>query len=185
ICLICCNDGYWDCRRNSQRGLCVIPAFLATNRRAASAWVFRVVLLYMLVFSPNQRGIDMRVLMAAVTIIGLLASNAVFAENNAGTRFLSGCKVALRFFETKHMAADENQVDMGYCVGVVAGVRETLQYLTGGAVNKFPGICLPENYVDQMGVQAIVKHSEGRSDLSTKRPTLTVLLALKAEYPCK
>lgn len=127
----------------------------------------------------------MRVFIAAIAIVGLLASNAVFAESNAGARFLNGCKVALRFFETKHMAADDNQVDMGYCVGVVAGVRETLQYLTGGVVNKFPGICLPENYVDQMGVQAIVKYSEGHSDLSTKRPTLMALLALKAEYPCQ
>lgn len=127
----------------------------------------------------------MRILIAAVALFGVLASNVVFAESNAGTKFLSGCKLALRFWETKKMAKDDNQVDMGYCVGMVAGVRETLQYLTGGAENKFPGICLPENYIDQMGVQAIVKHSEDHPDLSTKRPTLIALLALKAEYPCK
>lgn len=127
----------------------------------------------------------MRVLIAAVATIGVLTSNAVFAESNAGTKFLNGCKVALRFLETKHIAADDNQVDLGYCVGVVAGVRETLQYLTGGAENKFPGICLPEKYTDQMGVRAIDKYSEDHSDLSTKRPTLIALLALKAEYPCK
>lgn len=127
----------------------------------------------------------MRILIAAVLLFGVLTSNVVFAESGAGTRFLSGCKLALRFWETKQMAANDNQVSMGYCVGVVAGVRETLQYLTGGAENKFPGICLPEKYIDQMGIQAIVKHSEDHSDLSTKSPTLIALLVLKAEYPCK
>lgn len=123
---------------------------------------------------------------AAAVFCGLTASVKVLAvDGGDGGKFLSSCKGLLNFWDGKSLEASYDAGAMGYCVGVVHGVRGTLQILGSELKDDRLRICLPGDYMEQAGVRAVVKYLDEHPDkLAHKEVTIT-MLALRSAYPCK
>ncbi|SCW88564.1 MULTISPECIES: Rap1a/Tai family immunity protein [unclassified Pseudomonas] len=124
-------------------------------------------------------------LAAVIVLVGMLASGTVNAEDGGeGLKFLNGCKGLLSFWDGKLLTADADVAAMGYCVGVVNGVRGTLQNLNGWMKNDHAKLCLPADYVESMGVKTVVRFLENHPDKLKSNAVSITMLALQAEYPC-
>lgn len=122
---------------------------------------------------------------AMIALVGMSASGTVNAEDGGeGLKFLNGCKGLLSFWDGKPLTADADAAAMGYCVGVVNGVRGTLQNLKGGMKNDHAQLCLPADYVESMGIKTVVRFLERYPDKLKSNAVLITMLALQAEYPC-
>ena len=122
----------------------------------------------------------------AVALAGVLASSTVLAaDGEDGAKFFSSCKGLINYWDGKPSEANYDAAAMGYCVGVIHGVRGTLQILSEGVKDGYPRVCLTADYVEQEGVRTVVKFLEEHPDkLKLKDVTIT-MLALGAAYPCR
>lgn len=75
----------------------------------------------------------------AVALAGVLASNTVLAADGGdGAKFFSSCKGLINYWDGKPSEAKYDAAAMGYCVGVIHGVRGTLQILSEGVKDGYP-----------------------------------------------
>lgn len=128
----------------------------------------------------------MKAWMGMVLLAGALANGTVLAADvEGGMKFFKSCRGLLNYWNGKPVEANYDAAAMGYCVGVVHGVRASLQYLEGWLKNDHAKVCLPASYEEAMGVQAVVKFLDDHPDEVKKDAALITMLALKSEYPCR
>jgi hypothetical protein len=121
---------------------------------------------------------------AAAVFCGLTANVTVLADDG-GAKFFSSCKGLLNFWDGKPLEANYDAGAMGYCVGVVHGVRGSLQVLGGELKDGHLRVCLPEDYIEQAGVRAVVKYLGEHPEKLTHEDVTITMLALRSAYPCK
>ena len=120
-----------------------------------------------------------------VVLAALQASGTVFADDGGdGVKFVKSCKGLLRYWDGKPSETDYAGA-MGYCVGVVHGVRGTLQILGGELKDDRLRVCLPDDYIEQAGVRAVVKYLDEHPEKLTSLVVSVTMLALRSSYPCK
>jgi putative intracellular protease/amidase len=121
----------------------------------------------------------------AAVLAGTMATAIALADADDGARFLNSCKSVVSHWDGRQLTANDNIADMGYCVGVVHGVRGALQFVSGGVKDGYPRVCLTEKYLEQEGVRTVVKFLEEHPDKLKYKDVLITMLALSAAYPCK
>ena len=121
---------------------------------------------------------------ASTVFLGLTANVAVLADGG-GAKFLSSCKGLLNFWDGKPSEANYDAGAMGYCVGVIHGVRGALQILGSELKDGHLRVCLPEDYMEQAGVRAVVKYLGEHPDKLVQKDVTITMLALRSEYPRK
>lgn len=122
----------------------------------------------------------------AAALGGLMASGTVLAvDGGDGAKFFSSCKGLLNFWDGKPSEANYDAAAMGYCVGVIHGVRTSLQILNRELKDDYPRLCLTDDYVEQEGVRAVVKYLAEHPDKLTFKDVTITMLALRSAYPCK
>lgn len=121
-----------------------------------------------------------------VVLAALQASGTVFADDGGdGVKFVKSCKGLLRYWDGKPSETDYDAGAMGNCVGVVHGVRGTLQILGGELKDDRLRVCLPDDYIEQAGVRAVVKYLDEHPEKLTSLVVSVTMLALRSSYPCK
>ncbi|WP_095193329.1 Rap1a/Tai family immunity protein [Pseudomonas sp. Irchel 3A7] len=122
----------------------------------------------------------------AAALVGLMASGTAPAvDEGDGAKFFSSCKGLLNYWDGKPAEAKYDAGAMGYCVGVVHGVRTSLQVLSRELKEGYPRLCLPDDYVEQDGVRAVVKYIAENPDKLTFKDGFITMFALRSAYPCK
>ncbi|MEB0048444.1 MULTISPECIES: Rap1a/Tai family immunity protein [unclassified Pseudomonas] len=123
---------------------------------------------------------------AAAALGGLIASGPIpAADGGDGSKFFSSCKGLLNYWDGKPVEANYDAGAMGYCAGVIHGVRISLQVLSRELKDGYPRLCLPDDYVEADGVRAVVKYIEENPDKLTFKEGFIVMFALRSAYPCK
>jgi hypothetical protein len=121
---------------------------------------------------------------ASTVFLGLTANVTVLADDG-GAKFFSSCKGLINFWDGKQSEVNYDAAAMGYCVGVVHGVRASFQVLSRELKEGYSGLCLPDDYVEQDGVRAVVKYITENPDKLTFKEGFITMFALRSTYPCK
>lgn len=113
-----------------------------------------------------------------VSIVALmLFSSSLYADGN---KLLVQCIAAEKFLDTKEL---QNEFGIGVCLGLVQGVRNTMQFMGNDGSIK---VCLPENGIDNgQATRIVVSYlRKNPASLHENEVVLTMLAFIDA-YPCK
>lgn len=127
---------------------------------------------------------------AIVTLFGALAppSNAATGPQliNDGNTLLTACKSFLDTADGK--SSDEDNFfffEMGQCIGVIGGVKATMQSLNG-SLKEDMRTCFPEAEVKiGRNVRTVVDYLNAHPDVLALDSSLLTMIAFHAAYPCK
>ncbi|VVM45350.1 Rap1a/Tai family immunity protein [Pseudomonas fluorescens] len=121
-----------------------------------------------------------------IVLAAMQASGTVYADDSGdGVKFLKSCKGLLNYWDGKPTEASYDAGAMGYCVGVVRGVRGTLQILGSELKDGRLRVCLPEDYTEQAGVRSVVNYLDDHPEKLTSLVESVTMLALRSSYPCR
>jgi len=114
-----------------------------------------------------------------LTLGGFLFPTAMAYAN--GTALLSQCNSAVHIIEGR---ATSDFIGAGYCMGLLTGVRHTLDAFTDIEPKSTMAACIPQN-VSTLQIAKVVLHHLNASpeDLHNEDFTLTVA-ALVSAFPC-
>ncbi len=113
-----------------------------------------------------------------VSIVALmLFSSLIYADGN---ELLKQCIAAEKFIDTQEV---QNEFDIGVCIGLTQGVRNTMQFMRNDGSIK---VCLPENGINNgQAIRILVSYlKKNPASLHENRVVLTMLAFIDA-YPCK
>ena len=112
-----------------------------------------------------------------VAIVGLvLFSSSIHADGN---KLLEQCIAAERFFDTQEI---QNEFRIGMCLGLVQGVRNTMQVMGNDGSIK---VCLPENGIDnEQASRIVVSYLEKNPASLHEDEVVLTMLAFIDAYPC-
>lgn len=126
----------------------------------------------------------------AFTLLGALAPpcNAATGPQliNDGTTLLSACKSFLDTAGGKPSDADNFYFfETGQCIGVISGVKATMQSLNG-SLEEDMRTCFPEAPM-KIGkhVRTVVDYLKAHPDVLALDSSMLTMLALHSAYPCK
>ena len=128
--------------------------------------------------------------MAVVALLGPLAlpSDAATGPQliNDGNTLLAACKSFLDTAGGK--SSDEDNFfffEMGQCIGVIGGVKATMQNLNG-SLKEDMRTCFPDGDVKiGRNVRTVVDYLNTHPDVLALDSSLLTMIAFHAEYPCK
>lgn len=109
-------------------------------------------------------------------VLALLISPSVHADGNT---LLEQCLVTERYLDTKEMS---NPFNVGMCIGIIQGVRYTMQIKNDGAIK----ICLPEQIITNGQAVRIVTSYLKRNPASLHINEVALIMSAFIEaFPCK
>ncbi|MEB0207890.1 Rap1a/Tai family immunity protein [Pseudomonas sp. CCC3.1] len=125
---------------------------------------------------------------AALALLGALASpcNAATGPQliNDGNTLLTACKSFLDIADGKPSDAD-NLLEMGQCIGIVGGVKTTMESLNG-SLNETMKTCFPVTEI-KVGpqVRTVVNYLNAHPETLALDSSVLTMLAFHTVYPCK
>ncbi len=109
-------------------------------------------------------------------VFALLIPPSIHAD---GSTLLEQCLVTERYLETKEMG---NSFNIGMCLGILQGVRYTMQIMNDGAIK----ICLPEQIITNGQAVRIVTSYLKRNPASLHKNEVALIMSAFIEaFPCK
>jgi hypothetical protein len=127
----------------------------------------------------------MKAWIGAVALVGTLASGlSVADEKESGSTLLRQCKLMLDSKEIMNAGRLE-VLGAGQCIGKVAGVRNTLVYLSDmEATPKL--LCANGAFItNDQSVRIVVKYLIDHPKDLHMEPTALIMMALMDAFPCK
>ena len=117
-----------------------------------------------------------RLLLGAVLCLPM---GPAFADGN---KLLSQCQSAEHFMDT-HQVRDANAI--GFCLGLVQGVRNTMTILDTG-LNPSMHTCWPPDGIDNgQAVRIVVQYLKRSPERLHEDEVFLSMLAFRAAFPCK
>lgn len=114
-------------------------------------------------------------IMAIVAL--MIFSSSIYADGN---KLLEQCIAAERFLDTREI---QNEFGIGMCLGLVQGVRNTMQILGNDSSIK---ACLPENGIDNgQATRVVVSYLKKNPASLHENEVFLTMLAFIDAYPCK
>ncbi len=113
-----------------------------------------------------------------VSIVALmLFSSSIYADGN---KLLEQCIAAEKFLDTQEI---HNEVGIGMCLGLVQGVRNTMQFMGNDGSIK---VCLPANGIDNgQATRIVVSYLRKNPASLHENEVVLTMLAFVDAYPCK
>lgn len=110
-------------------------------------------------------------------VVSMLFSSSIYADGN---KLLERCIAAEKYLDTQEI---QNQFGIGMCLGLVQGVRNTMQIMGNDGSIK---ACLPESGIDNgQATRIVVSYlRKNPASLHENEVVLTMLAFIDA-YPCK
>lgn len=118
----------------------------------------------------------MKAWIAAVALIGALASGSAMASDGNG--LLQQCQALIRSMDDQGPATYAD----GQCLGLVQGVTDMLLLYQDQLPQKF---CVPQNVTYGQGVRIVVKYLQDHPSFLNNKDTVLVLAAYHDAYGCK
>lgn len=111
-----------------------------------------------------------------VVVWFLLSSPQSYADGN---KLLEQCIAVERFLDTKAVG---DELNIGICLGLVQGVRNTMLYMGNEGQIK---ACFPEKGIDNgQATKVVVKYLKNNPALLHEDEVLLIILAFLEAYPC-
>jgi len=122
----------------------------------------------------------------AATLLGtLLVSGQANAVDYAdGNSLLHACAATIRDLNGEAAPGNDSYFD-GTCIGIVRGVRDTIDYVSSSLVPGTPHQCIPESINNGQLVRVVFQWLNANPKELDSPGTLLVLMALTSAYPCK
>lgn len=110
-------------------------------------------------------------------VVLMLFSSSSYADGN---KLLEQCIATEKFLDTQEI---QNELGIGVCIGLVQGVRNTMQFMGNDGSIK---VCMPENGIDNgQATRIVVSYlRKNPASLHENEVVLTMLAFIDA-YPCK
>lgn len=111
------------------------------------------------------------------TLVLMLFSSSVYADGN---KLLEQCISTERYIDTGEI---KNEFDIGMCLGLVQGVRNTMQIMGSDSSTK---VCFPDNGIDNgQATRIVVAYLKKNPASLHEHEVLLTMLAFADAYPCK
>ena len=117
-------------------------------------------------------------------LLTLLSSQQVGAAEFDGHALLLQCQDAVNAVETKQA---ENKISIGLCLGLVAGVRDTMHVYNklSRTVPEALRVCFPRKVSNEQSAQIVVKYLHDHPEKLNASYLPLVVAALSDAYPCE
>lgn len=123
----------------------------------------------------------MKAWMAAITLVGSLTSVGAMAEDGDGNQLIRQCTITVKAVDG---AKVDGHYDVGYCVGLTQGVRQTMKIQNEG-LPAGHRTCFPDGITNGQGVRIVLKYLQDNPAKLQEPAVFLVYRAYKAAYPCK
>lgn len=128
----------------------------------------------------------MKTVFTIVLLFG--ATFSAHAGTSKGDDLIVECKAVLTLADGGHIT-DEESAKAAHCLGIVAGVRDTLMLWTGSNRMEMKSIascaCIPNDVSNIQATRIVVKYLEDNPEELNQLDTGLVAVALRKAYPCK
>lgn len=123
----------------------------------------------------------MKAWFGVAVLVGAFVSGSAEADGNT---LLQQCQQAVRAMDDP--AAQQSDVlGIGRCVGMVEGVRNTMQIYMSALPDNFK-VCFPKRGINNGQAMRIVdKFLHDNPEILEQNDTFLTMLAFKTAYPCK
>lgn len=116
---------------------------------------------------------------AAVALTGALSCGLAMAGD--GNQLLRACKEAVRDSDGER---DTSGVDIGYCLGLVNGVMNTMVTMNEYLLPK-EKTCFPARLMNQQGARIVAKYLKEHPASLHRDGAFLVMAAFQNAYPCR
>jgi hypothetical protein len=127
----------------------------------------------------TPRESTMNAWIGAVALVGLMTSGVAIAVD--GNQLLRACKEAIRDSDGER---DTSGVDIGYCLGLVNGVMNTMDTMNNYLLPK-EKTCFPEGLMNKQGARIVAKYLEEHPASLHRDGAFLTMAAFQNAYPCK
>lgn len=117
---------------------------------------------------------------ATIALVTTLMSGNATAVAGDGNQLIMQCAVTVKAVEG---APVDRYYDVGYCLGLTQGVRQTMQYQNDELPAKYR-TCFPEGMTNGQGVRIVLKYLQDHPAELQDHAMFLVHRAYKAAYPC-
>lgn len=123
----------------------------------------------------------MKAWIGAVALVGALISGGAVAADGDGNQLIKHCTLAVKAVDG---AKVDGYYDVGYCLGLTQGVRQTMKIQNEGlpAVHR---TCFPEGITNGQGVRVVLKFLQDNPAELQEPAVSLVYRAYRLAYPCK
>lgn len=118
---------------------------------------------------------------APIALAMALGSGSAMAVGGDGNQLITQCAIAVKAGEG---APVDRYYDVGYCLGLTQGVRQTMQYQNDELPAKYR-TCFPEGITNGQGVRIVLKYLQDHPAELQDHAIFLVHRAYKEAYPCR
>lgn len=118
---------------------------------------------------------------AAIALVTALGSGSAMAVRGDGNQLIMQCTIAVKAGEGTPV---DRYYDVGYCLGLTQGIRQTMQYQNDELPAK-SRTCFPEGITNGQGVRIVLKYLQDHPTELQDHATFLVHRAYRDAYPCR
>lgn len=125
----------------------------------------------------------MKSIIIIIFSLSFVNAKAMAASSVDGNYLLQSCQATIMVLDGKQAPSDLTQV--GYCLGLVGGVRETIDIIKQNEKDSVVGICVPAEANTYQLIRVIVKFLQNNPSMLHENRTALTIGALVTAFPCK